>query len=89
MKDNFILEIKYKRQLKTWSQRNPENDKTLEYENFIENHKAIFYLRNINNSVVTIPTVLKFFALDKKWFNGTMTHYVYWHFVILINNDLV
>ena len=55
----------------------------------MENHKATFYLRNINDTVVTIPTVIKLFGLDKKWFNGTMTHYLYWHFVILINNDLV
>ena len=61
----------------------------IEYEKFMENHKATFHLRNMHNMVVTISTVIKLFALDMKFFNGTMNHYLYWHFVIVINNDLI
>ena len=42
----------------------------------MENLKAIFYLRNIHNIIVTISTVIKLFALDIKWFDGTINHYL-------------
>ena len=42
----------------------------------MENLKVTFYLRDIRNVVFTISTVIKLFALDIKWFDGTINHYL-------------
>ena len=65
-----ILDKSKEALLSKW--RNPLKDKTFEYENLIENLKATFYLHNIYIVVVTISTVIKLFALDIKWFDGTI-----------------